>query len=100
MRTILALALTAIVTGAAAAAQPAPQNQIAPDRNCPPETRQNSTATQNNGATLSEKLASSRGVICPPGVDPAMTQPPPPEGTIKVVPPPGSPGGDPHMLPK
>jgi hypothetical protein len=33
-------------------------------------------------------------------VDPAMAQKPPAEGTIKVVPPPGSPGGDPNILPK
>jgi hypothetical protein len=94
MRSILALTLAAFVTSAAA--QPAPQ--IAPDRNCPPETRQ--TAPGANTGTLSDKLAESRGVICPPGVDPAMAQKPPAEGTIKVVPPPGSPGGDPNVLPK
>jgi hypothetical protein len=93
MRIVLALILTASV--ASAAAQPAPQ--IAPDRNCPPETRQN---TPGAAGTLSDKLAESRGVICPPGVDPAMAQKPPAEGTLKVVPPPGSPGGDPNVLPK
>ena len=50
---------------------------------------------------LSERLAESKGVICPPaGVDPGMRQPPPEGGTIKVVPPPGSPGGNPAIQPK
>jgi hypothetical protein len=94
MRMVLALILAASV--ASAAAQPA--QQIAPDRNCPPETRQNTPGA--NTGTLSDKLAESRGVICPPGVDPAMVQQPPAGGTIKVVPPPGSPGGDPNVQPK
>jgi hypothetical protein len=94
MRTVLALILAALVTSAVA--QPAPQAPAAaPDPNCLPETRRNTP-----GATLSDKLAESRGVICPPGVDPAMTQKPTSGGTIKVVPPPGSPGGDPNVQPK
>jgi hypothetical protein len=93
MRTVLALILAVSITSAAA--QPLPQAPAAPDRTCPPETRQNTP-----GATLSDKLAESRGVICPPAVDPAMTQKPPAGGTIKIVPPPGSPGGDPTVLPK
>lgn len=97
MRTILAFILAASITSAAA--QPVPQAPTAPDPNCPPETRQN-TPGANTGADLSDKLAQSRGVICPPGVDPAMTQKPPAGGTLKVVPPPGSPGGDPNVQPK
>jgi hypothetical protein len=95
MRMVLAMILAASVTNAAA--QPAPQAR--PDQNCPPETRQN-TPGSDSGATLSDKLDRSRGVICPPDVDAAMTQKPPAEGTLKVVPPPGSPGGDPKVLPK
>ena len=96
------LALLALMTAASiasAAAQPGQPQRAAPDRNCPPETRQN-TPGSDSGASLSDKLAESRGVICPPGVDPAMTQKPPAEGTIKIVPPPGSPGGDPNVQPK
>lgn len=93
----MALALTLAVSISSAAAQPA--QAPAPDRNCPPETRQN-TPGADTGATLSDKLADSRGVICPPAVDPGMTQKPPAEGTIKVVPPPGSPGGNPNIQPK
>jgi hypothetical protein len=97
MRTILALIVAASVTSAAA--QPGQRNQAAPDRNCPPETRQN-TPGADTGTNLSDKLADSRGVICPPGVDPGMSQPPPPGGAIKVIPPPGAPGGDPTVQPK
>ena len=50
--------------------------------------------------TLSDKLTASNGVICPPPVDPAMTQPTPPGGPMPVIPPPGSPGGDPNTQPK
>jgi hypothetical protein len=97
MRTVLAFVLVASITSAAA--QPAPQAPAAPDRNCPPETRRN-TPGADTGASLSDKLAESRGVICPPSVDPGMTQTPPAGGAIRVVPPPGSPGGDPSVLPK
>ena len=51
---------------------------------------------------LSEKLARSGGVICPPEhVDPEIRQPTPPTGgSMPVIPPPGSPGGDPSVQPK
>ena len=51
---------------------------------------------------LSEKLARSGGVICPPEhVDPEIRQPTPPTGgSMPVIPPPGSPGGDQSIQPK
>ena len=49
---------------------------------------------------LSDKLARSDGVLCPPSVDPGMTNPPPGGGRTPVIPPPGSPGGDPNVQPK
>ena len=53
------------------------------------------------GDTLSDKLAQSGGVICPPaGVDPEIHEPTPPGGPMPVIPPPGSPGGDPSVQPK
>jgi len=53
------------------------------------------------GATLSDKLAQSNGVICPPaGVDPEIREPTPPGGSMKVIPPPGTPGGNPNVQPK
>jgi hypothetical protein len=50
---------------------------------------------------LSDKLARSGGVICPPeNVDPEIKQPTPPGGPMPVIPPPGSPGGDQSVQPK
>jgi hypothetical protein len=50
---------------------------------------------------LSDKLARSGGVICPPEhVDPEIRQPTPPGGPMPVIPPPGSPGGDQSIQPK
>jgi hypothetical protein len=50
---------------------------------------------------LSDKLARSGGVICPPEhVDPEIRQPTPPGGPMPVIPPPGSPGGDQSVQPK
>ena len=51
--------------------------------------------------SLSDKLARSSGVICPPAhVDPDITQPAPGGGRMPVIPPPGSPGGDQSVQPK
>jgi hypothetical protein len=50
---------------------------------------------------LSDKLAKSDGVLCPPsGVDAEIHAPTPNTGTMPVIPPPGSPGGDPSIRPK
>jgi hypothetical protein len=50
--------------------------------------------------TLSDKLDQGGGVICPPNVDPGMKAPTPEAGKMPVIPPPGSPGGDPKVQPK
>ena len=53
------------------------------------------------GRTLSDQLARSDGVICPPEhVDPEIKAVTPPGGPMPVIPPPGSPGGDPNVQPK
>ncbi len=47
---------------------------------------------QANGAedkNLSDRLARSNGVICPPHVDPDIKQPTPPGGNMPVITPPG-----------
>jgi hypothetical protein len=50
---------------------------------------------------LGDKLAKSDGVLCPPsGVDPQIHLPTPDAGNTPVIPPPGSPGGDPTVRPK
>jgi hypothetical protein len=58
--------------------------------------------TKPPGRNLSDQLARSDGVICPPGqVDPEIHQQAPPVGTgMPVIPPPGSPGGDQSIKPK
>jgi hypothetical protein len=80
-------------------AQTNPSNQAA----CPPDARPNSptVGSGQSGTNLSDQLANSNGVICPPaGVDPEMRKPAPGGGRIQVVPPPGGPGGDPKTVPK
>jgi hypothetical protein len=52
------------------------------------------------GENLSDKLARNDGVLCPPNVDPEMKAPTPDTGKMPVIPPPGSPGGDPNVQPK
>ena len=97
-RFLLALALAGAATGAIAQ-----QTQPPPDapKECPPGTSANAPGL-NNGSkgNLSDRLAASKGIICPPSVDPHMQQRPPEGGAMKVIPPPGSPGGDQRVQPK
>jgi len=53
-----------------------------------------------SSTSLSDKLDQAGGVICPPNVDPGMKTPAPETGKMPVIPPPGSPGGDPKVQPK
>ena len=53
--------------------------------------------------TLSEQLDENKGVIEPPPVGDAGIHAPAPDplpGTTPVIPPPGTPGGDPSVVPK
>src|ERR1700682_1629315 len=50
--------------------------------------------------TLSKRLEQTDGVICPPEIDPDIKAPTPQGGRMPVIPPPGSPGGDPTLRPK
>lgn len=81
----------------------------APDRsaNCAPLEKGFHPGTAEGRTTgqsrepLGDKLARSDGVLCPPaGVDPDMRAPTPDAGRTPVIPPPGSPGGDPSVRPK
>jgi hypothetical protein len=59
------------------------------------------TTTGQAGEPLADKLAKSNGVLCPPsGVDPEIRAPTPDAGKTPVIPPPGSPGGNPNLQPK
>jgi hypothetical protein len=65
-----------------------------------PGTKEGATVGQ-AGETLADKLAKSDGTLCPPsGVDPEIRAPTPEGGKMPVIPPPGSPGGDPSVRPK
>ena len=103
---------------AAAQAPPAPVDAPGPDRaaialRAPPIARRcnrprtpasvvpEGTTTGQRTEPLGDKLARSDGVLCPPaGVDPEMRAPTPDAGNTPVIPPPGSPGGDPSIRPK
>ena len=51
---------------------------------------------------LSTNLSKRKGIITPPNVDPGMAVSPPHTGPdmMPVIPPPGSPGGNPSVVPK
>jgi hypothetical protein len=65
-----------------------------------PQSPSTPNATTGSGTNLSERLAQSDGVLCPPNVDPGIKAPTPDTGRMPVIPPPGSPGGDPDVQPK
>ncbi len=105
----------ASVQGAAAQAPPTATTPPAPtatasgENNCAPtaqsvQPRSNTepgTTTGQAGEPLADKLAKSNGVLCPPsGVDPEIRAPTPDAGKTPVIPPPGSPGGNPNVQPK
>jgi hypothetical protein len=59
------------------------------------------TTTGQAAEPLGDRLARSDGVLCPPaGIDPEIRAPTPDVGNTPVIPPPGSPGGDPNVRPK
>jgi hypothetical protein len=103
MRLVLA-ALLVCGSYAVSAAQTTtvPRGSDHPGSACPPGAGANApTVGKEQSRSLSDQLAQSKGVICPPaGVDPEMRQVPPEGGAMKVIPPPGSPGGNPNVQPK
>jgi hypothetical protein len=105
LRTFIAHAFAVFIGCAGAPAQDRPPTAVdpracAPDERLPPP-RENDPATTGRGENLSDKLARTDGVICPPpNVDPEIRAPTPDAGRTPVIPPPGSPGGDPTVRPK
>jgi hypothetical protein len=103
MRRPLLVAVTAIMTtGIAAAQTTVPPGRSHPGAACPPGVNSDApTLGKDSGRPLGDRLAESQGVICPPaGIDPKMHQAPPEGGAMKVIPPPGAPGGDQSVQPK
>jgi hypothetical protein len=121
MRTKHALLLSCVLMAASgvAAAQAPPAPATPPAQTAPPSAEHaancapmrqaphpgivvpEGTTTGQRTEPLGDKLARSDGVLCPPaGVDPEMRAPTPDAGNTPVIPPPGSPGGDPTIRPK
>jgi hypothetical protein len=91
--------LITIVCTTAAAQTP----QVMPPRaDCPPVIAGvPPTVGGTADPSLSDRLADSRGVICPPaGIDPEIKVPAPGGGEIRILPAPGTPGSDPRLQPK
>jgi hypothetical protein len=97
--------ISVLVTVAAAnvaLAQPTTNPPSERGATCPPDVKgEPPTVGGGSSEPLSDKLAQSKGVICPPaGVDREMQVTPPGGGKLKVIPPPGTPGGDQHLQPR
>lgn len=93
---------TMLLASSAAVAQTA-----SPAQNCTPTQAvpgDNGIVTRSQpNQPLTDKLAKSDGVLCPPPTGASdMRVPAPDAGASKmpVIPPPGSPGGDPSVRPK
>jgi hypothetical protein len=115
----VALSLCALIAFPAAATAQAPPSPVTPPAQTAPPTPANNncepmrpvpprgtiapegSTTGRAPEPLGDKLARSNGVLCPPaGVDPEIRAPTPDTGNTPVIPPPGSPGGDPSLRPK
>jgi hypothetical protein len=83
------------------AAQVSPPEQIAPGPNNPGTSGTEGMSPGRSG-TMSEHLSRQEGALQPTDVDPGIRAPVPPgaQGTMPVIPPPGSPGGDQRVIPK
>jgi hypothetical protein len=118
MKQPLFLSCVLIAASGVASAQAPPAPATPPARTAPPASGRTSdcaptqptlrgniapegTTTGQSREPLGDKLAKFDGVLCPPaGVDPQMRAPTPDTGNTPVIPPPGSPGGDPTIRPK
>jgi hypothetical protein len=88
-------------TATPAASQPSNCAPMPPDGTGTNTPKNDGTTVGQSGEALGDKLARSDGTLCPPSnVDPAMRAPTPETGKMEVIPPPGSPGGDPNVRPK
>jgi hypothetical protein len=82
--------------------EPAPQTVPGNPNPTPPE-KVAPEDSGGSGAPLGERLSRSQGTIKPPAnVDPGMATPAPDPGprSMPVIPPPGTPGGNPSVVPK
>jgi hypothetical protein len=96
----LLIASTSVALGQSAGSDRVPEQ--GEGAACPPDVKGDPpTVGGGSNEPLSDKLAPSKGVICPPaGIDRDMQIRPPGGGALKVIPPPGTPGGDPRVEPR
>ena len=102
---VAAILMLAMPTALAQSERPAAPPSVSPPARseCSPDVgRTTPRSPETTGSrSLSEQLSESKGVICPPaGVDPGISVPPVGGGRTPVIPPPGTPGGDPNVVPK
>jgi hypothetical protein len=99
--TVVGGALVMATLALAQAPVPTPPSAAPPQA---PECQRGATPTlgeTTGSTTLSDQLSRSKGIICPPaGVDPGIAAPLVGGGVTPVIPPPGTPGGDPSIVPK
>ena len=96
----LALAFDPALAQTPPSTEPPPQGTTAPPEKIEPGPP---IGSPGSGENLGDELTRSRGVIAPPqGVDPGLVKEPPPTGAtpMPVIPPPGSPGGNPDVQPQ
>ena len=95
--TVAASLLTGIISDdEQSTSEPRRPNTTIPEKIQPQEN--GTTGSGEHSESLSDKFDRSDGVLPPPAdVDP---EPAPDVGTTRVIPPPGSPGGDPTVRPK
>ena len=109
MRTVSLSALLLVATPALAQnpQQTSPTNPTVPmappSAPSPPPEKIAPAAPNPSGGNLSNRLSRQKGTITPPNVDPGLTVKPPSTGAgtrTPVIRPPGSPGGNPSVIPK
>jgi hypothetical protein len=97
-------AVTILLLGGATHAQPLPTvdpKACAPGDRLQSDQGEAKTQRETTGENLSDKLARTDGVICPPDVGPDMRlKAPETDAKTPVIPPAGAPGGDPSVRPK
>ncbi len=103
LRRCMALTASAVVLSLAAAPDTLYAGVQQETPKASPQDPRATAGDKRPGETLSERLDRNSGVIHPPvGVDPGIAAPVPdphPNST-PVIPPPGTPGGNPTILPK
>ncbi|MCB8821656.1 hypothetical protein [Microvirga rosea] len=102
---VLAVLTAGGIAGASAQvpAQPQAPNMPAPKDMPAEKVRPADPSETGSTGTLSDKLEKSDGVIRPPATatpDMTIPAPVPDPGTTRVIPPPGSPGGNQSVIPK